>query len=151
VWTAPDGSFTTRLAPGPSREVRASYAGGRTLGPSAGRALRLQVRSGVRLRASSGVARVGGAPLVLRGKVRSKRGELPADGLGVQLEFRLPGLGWEEFRTVRTDRHGRFRLAYRFSDDDSRGARFQFRAHVPAQANWPYDPGNSRPIHVRGL
>jgi hypothetical protein len=150
VWTGPDGSFTTRLAPGPSREVTVSYAGGRTLAPSAGPTLRLQVRSGVRLRASSRVARVGGAPLVLRGKVRSDKGEIPPGGLSVQLEFRLPGLRWEEFRAVQTDRRGRFRLAYRFSDDDSRGARFQFRAHVPAQSEWPYEPGSSRPLAVLG-
>lgn len=150
VWTAPDGSFTARLAPGPSREVTASYAGGRTLAPSTGRTLRLRVRSGARLRTSSRVARVGGAPLVFRGKVRSDSGELPDGGLTVRLEFRLPGLGWEEFRTVQTDSRGRFRLAYRFSDDDSRGARFQFRAHVPAQATWPYSPGNSRPIFIEG-
>jgi hypothetical protein len=150
VWTGPDGSFTTRLAPGPSREVTASYAGARALGPSAGPTLRLQVRSGVRLRTSSRLARVGGAPLVFHGKIRSRRGEIPAGGLSVGLEFRLPGLGWEEFRTVQTNRRGRFRLGYRFSDDDSRGARFQFRAHVPAQTNWPYSPGNSRPIQVSG-
>jgi hypothetical protein len=151
VSTGPDGSFTARLAPGPSREVTASYAGGRTLAASAGRTLRLQVRSGVRLRASSPVARVGGAPLVLRGKVRAQWGEIPPDGLTVRLDFRLPGRGWEEFRAVRTNRRGRFRLAYRFSDDDSRGARFRFRAHVPAQANWPYSPGNSHPIFIKGL
>jgi hypothetical protein len=151
VWTAPSGEFSTRLAPGPTREVSVGYAGGRTLQASSGPALRLQVRSGVRLGASSRVARIGGAPLVLRGKVRSDRGEVPPGGLSVQLQFRLPGLAWEEFRTVETDRRGRFRLAYRFSDDDSRGARFQFRAHVPAQSEWPYEPGSSRPLAVLGL
>jgi hypothetical protein len=150
VWTAPGGEFSTRLAPGPTREVSVAYPGGRTLQPSSGPALRLQVRSGVRLRASSRVARIGGAPLVLSGKVRSEKGEIPFGGLSVQLQFRLSGRPWEEFRTVETDRRGRFRLAYRFSDDDSRGARFQFRAHVPAQSEWPYEPGSSRPLAVRG-
>jgi hypothetical protein len=68
----------------------------------------------------------------------------------VQLQFRLPGLPWSEFRTIQTDRRGRFRYAYRFSDDDSRGARFQFRAYAPAQENWPYEPSGSRPVLVRG-
>ena len=60
------------------------------------------------------------------------------------MQFRLAGMPWSEFRTVRTDRHGRFRYAYRFSDDDSRGVRFQFRAYAPAQAGWPYEPAGSR-------
>ena len=51
-----------------------------------------------------------------------------------------PARAWTEFRTVQTDAHGRFRYPYRFSDDDSRGVRFQFRAFVPAQDDWPYEP-----------
>jgi hypothetical protein len=105
----------------------------------------------VRLRASAAVARVGGAPLVFRGRVLAQPGEIPAGGRPVELQFRLPGLAWSEFRTVRTNRSGRFRYAYRFSDDDSRGARFQFRAYVPAQGDWPYEPGGSRPVAVNGV
>jgi hypothetical protein len=150
VWTEPGGEFTTRLRPGPTREVTVSYGGSRVLAASTGSALRLGVRSGVRLQASTRAARIGGAPLVLRGRVRAEPGEIPAEGCSVQLQFRLAGLPWEEFRTVRTNRRGGFRLAYRFSDDDSRGARFQFRAHVPAQGEWPYEPGSSRPLAVRG-
>ena len=61
----------------------------------------------------------------------------------MQLQFRLPGLPWSEFRTIHTDRRGHFRYAYRFADDDSRGVRFQFRAFAPAQAGWPYEPAGS--------
>ncbi|HEU4393614.1 MAG TPA: hypothetical protein VFR04_08275, partial [Solirubrobacterales bacterium] len=83
-------------------------------------------------------------------KVASEGASLPADGKVVQLQFRLPGLPWREFRTVRSDRAGRFRYAYRFSDDDSRGARFQFRAYAPAQAGWPFEPAGSLPVAVLG-
>ncbi len=31
---------------------------------------------------------------------------------------------------MQTNRRGRFHYAYRFSDDDSRGVRFRFRAFV---------------------
>jgi hypothetical protein len=103
------------------------------------------------LRASATVARVGGRPLVFRGKVASSGATIPADGKVVQLQFRLPGLPWSEFRSVRTDPHGHFRYAYRFSDDDSRGARFQFRAYAPAQAGWPYEPAGSLPVTVVGV
>jgi hypothetical protein len=150
VKTEPGGAYAVRLAPGPSREITASFAGGPTLSRSTSGPLRLAVRSAVRLRASSGVAKVGGAPLVFGGRVLPPEA-IPEEGKAVQLQFRLPGLPWSEFRTIQTDRHGRFRYAYRFSDDDSRGTRFQFRAYAPAQENWPYEPGGSRPVIVRGV
>jgi hypothetical protein len=96
------------------------------------------------------VAKIGGPPLVFRGRLVAPSGGIPPTGRSVQLQFRLPGLPWAEFRTVQTDARGRFRYVYRFSDDDSRGARFQFRAYAPAQAGWPYEPGGSRPVIVRG-
>jgi hypothetical protein len=51
---------------------------------------------------------------------------------------------------VQTDVHGHFRYRYAFSDDDSRGIRFQFRAYAPAQNDWPYEPAASRPVFVTG-
>jgi hypothetical protein len=150
VKTGPDGAWSIPLAPGPSREVEAIFPGSATLGRSAGGPLRLSVRSAVRLDASSRVARVGGAPLVFRGRIVPAEA-IPAGGKAVQLQFRLAGLAWSEFRTIQADRRGRFRYAYRFSDDDSRGARFQFRAYAPAQENWPYEPSGSRPVLVRGI
>jgi P2-related tail formation protein len=143
------GNYSLRLAPGPSREVAANFPGSAALGRSASAPLSIGVRSAVRLRASSGVARVGGAPLVFRGAVAPPE-TIGPEGEAVQLQFRVPGGEWSEFRTVQTDRRGRFRYAYRFSDDDSRGARFQFRAYVPTQKDWPYEPNGSRPVLVRG-
>lgn len=148
--TAPDGAFSIRTDPGPSRTIEIGFQGSPTLARSAPQTLRLGVRSRVRLLASAGVAKVGGAPLVFRGRLDAAPGDLPAEGREVELQFRLPGLPWSEFRTVQTDRHGRFRYAYRFSDDDSRGARFQFRAYVAKQAGWPYEAAGSRPLIVRG-
>jgi hypothetical protein len=151
VKTRANGSFAIRTSPGPSRTIAIAFDGSRTLAGSASQTLRLQVRSGVRLRASSALARIGGPPLVFQGRVLAPPGTIPAEGKSVQLQFRLPGLPWSEFRALQTDRRGRFRYAYRFSDDDSRGARFQFRAYVPTQKDWPYEPGGSRPVLVRGI
>jgi hypothetical protein len=151
VWTDASGAFSYRLPPGPSRQVRVAFAGSPTLARCASEPLDLSVRSAVRLHASAATARVGGAPIVFHGQVAAAPGSIPATGGAVELQFRLPGLPWSEFRTLRTDRRGRFRYAYRFSDDDSRGARFQFRAFVPAQNDWPYEPGGSRPVVVRGI
>jgi hypothetical protein len=150
VETGADGGFALRLAAGPSREVSAAFAGGETLTRAAAAPLRLRVRAEVRMKTSASVARVGGPPLLFAGRVSAAPGALPAEGKAVELQFRLPGLPWTEFRTIQTDRRGRFRYRYRFSDDDSRGVRFLFRAYAPAQGGWPYEPSGSRPVAVRG-
>lgn len=144
------GRFGIRLEPGPSREVVATLTPTATTREASSRPLGLAVHSRLVLRASAAVARIGGPPLVFRGKVGGRGAAMPAEGKVVQLQFRLPGLPWSEFRSVRTDRDGRFRYAYRFSDDDSRGVRFQFRAYAPAQAGWPFEPAGSLPVSVLG-
>lgn len=151
IRTRADGTFAVGTAPGPSRTIAVAFPGTPTLARATSQPLALRVRSRVHLRTSARVARVGGAPLVFRGRVAAAAGATPPDGISVQLQFRLPGLPWSEFRTIDTDRRGRFRLAYRFSDDDSRGARFQFRAYVSAQESWPYEPAGSKPLFVRGI
>jgi hypothetical protein len=148
--TGAGGAFRTRLAPGPSREVTAIAPSTPTLQGSRSRPSSLAVRGRVHMRVSSRVAKVGGRPIVFGGKVALAGAGAAADGRAVQLQFRLPGLPWSEFRTVRTDRRGHFRYAYRFADDDSRGVRFQFRAFVPAQAEWPFEPAGSLPVEVEG-
>lgn len=149
VRTKADGTFSLRLAPGPSRQVSASFAGSPTLTRTAGIGTRLTVRSAVHFHASTALARVGGTPVLFSGNVAHLGARTPK-GKSVELQFRYPGAGWSEFRTVKTGAGGRFRYAYRFSDDDSRGVRFQFRAVVPAQEDWPYDAGVSRPVIVTG-
>jgi hypothetical protein len=104
----------------------------------------------VRLRASAATATVGGAPIVFHGSVDQTAAARGKKGLPVELQFRYPGADWSEFRTVEADAHGRFRYAYRFSDDDSRGVRFQFRAYVGQKEGWPYEPAFSRPVVVTG-
>lgn len=145
-----DGRFGLRLAPGPTRQVSAQAIPTAISRGASSQSLTVAVHSRVVLRTSSPVARVGGRPIVLSGQVAHRGASLPADGKAVQLQFRLPGLPWREFRTVRSDRSGRFRYAYRFSDDDSRGVRFQFRAYAPAQAGWPFEPAGSLPVAVSG-
>jgi hypothetical protein len=145
------GRYRLRLAPGPSREVIATVAPTTTTRGASSRPLALDVHSRLVLRASARSARIGGAALVFRGKVASQGAAMPADGKVVQLQFRVPGLPWSEFRSVRTGPNGRFRYAYRFSDDDSRGVRFQFRAYAPEQAGWPFEPAGSLPVTVIGV
>jgi hypothetical protein len=150
VRTGAGGAFSVRLGPGPSRDLIAVAPPTATLRGASSRPRRLTVRGGVRMRVSSPIARVGGRPVVFRGRVVGRGASIPADGKAVRLQFRLPGLPWSEFRTIRTDPHGYFRYAYRFADDDSRGVRFQFRAYAPAQAGWPFEPAGSPPVAVLG-
>jgi len=150
VLTASDGSFASRLSPGPSRRVEAVFAGNRVLTRASSRQVQLGVLAGVRLHASAASARVGGAPIVFGGRIESPGAPIPRSGRPVELQFRLAGRDWAEFRTVQTDAHGHFRYAYAFSDDDSRGVRFQFRAYAPAADDWPYESAGSRPIFVTG-
>jgi hypothetical protein len=149
VLTAADGSFSIRLLPGPSRRVEAMFSGNRTLSRAGGGEGRLQVLGGVSIRSSTHTARIGGAPIVFRGRIGDLGASMPDSGRAVELQFRLPGGEWAEFRTVQTDAHGRYRYAYAFSDDDSRGVRFQFRAYTSG-GDWPYEPAASRPVFVTG-
>jgi hypothetical protein len=150
VETAPDGIFVARLQAGSSRRVEAVFPGNRTLTRVSGGGVRLRVLADVRMHASSSSARIGGAPVLFSGGIGDLGAPIPAGGRPVELQFRFPGSSWSDFRTVQTDAHGHFRYAYSFSDDDSRGVRFQFRAFAPAQAGWPYEPAFSRPVFVTG-
>jgi hypothetical protein len=148
--TRPDGAFGVYLAAGPSREVLAVAPATATTQSAGAQPLRLDVRGRLGLRVSARVAHIGGRPVVFTGTVSTSGAKLPAEGKVVELQFRLPGLPWREFRTVRTSPNGHFHYSYSFTDDDSQGVSFQFRAVAPAQQGWPYLPAKSRPVDVRG-
>lgn len=151
VKTDHGGIFSIALRPGPSRTIGARFAGSRTLTRSSARSARMRVRGGVTLNVSSKVAVIGGRPLVFSGRVGARGALIPADGKVVQLQYRLPGVPWTEFRTIPANRRsGHYRLDYRFSDPQSRGVRFAFRAYAPAQNRWPFLAAGSAPVAVRG-
>ena len=150
VQSGPDGSFLAHLPPGPSREIEVGFAGSRLLTRSRGRTIRLAVRTALRFHASTTTAAIGGAPVVFSGQIAHAGAAIPTLGRPIELQFRVGDSPWSEFRTVQTDAAGRFRYPYTFSDDDSRGVRFQFRAYAPAQPDWPYEPGFSHPLAVTG-
>jgi hypothetical protein len=149
VLTDAGGNFATRLPAGPSRRVEAVFAGNRTLTRAGGGDVRVLVAAAVRLHASAPTAQIGGAPVLFSGRVGNLGAPVPAGGEPVELQFRLPGRAWAEFRTVQTDAHGRFRYPYAFSDDDSRGVRFMFRAYI-SRGDWPYEPAASNSVSVTG-
>ena len=150
VQTAADGTFLAHLPPGPSRSIQVSFAGTRLLTRAGSRAVELAVGAAIRFHASTATATIGGAPVVFSGQIPHAQAKIPAEGRPVELQFRVGDTPWSEFRTVQTDSRGRFRYPYSFSDNDSRGVRFQFRAYAPAQPGWPYEPGASHPVAVTG-
>ncbi len=150
VVTDAEGWLRDRLAAGPSRAVAVEFPGTHRLTRAAGRSLRLRVRAAVHLKVSTVRAHVGGAPVVFSGRILHPEARIPSRGLPVQLEFRLPGTPWTEFRTLQSDSAGRFSYPCSFTDDDSAGVRFLFRAFVPATGGWPFAPATSRPLAVTG-
>jgi hypothetical protein len=150
--TGPEGAFSLRLRPGPSRGVFARYPGTRTLARSHSSAVRIRTIAGVTFMSSASRAKVGGRPVVFSGRVKHSGAVIPRPGLDVELQFRIGSVvPWTTFRTVRAMRSGDWCFSYAFADAESRGVTFLFRARVPPESHWPYVAGNSpaRRIRVR--
>jgi len=143
VRTDADGRFVYVLAAGPSRDVRFTY-----FAYSDSRAVELSnvvhadVLASLSIRADP--PRVTGARIVrLSGRVGGS--PIPRTGLLVTLEGFQRGWGWRAFRTVRTDRHGRWSTRYRFRLSNGR---FGFRALLPHQGDFPYTTTRSGGVSV---
>jgi hypothetical protein len=148
--TGPGGRFELRLAPGPSRRLAVAFAGGEGLRP-ARRRLALRVRGAVSLHAAPSRLATGGL-LRLEGRVGAAGARIPRSGKLVTISYwEREARRWRPAIVTRSDRGGRFRASYRFRYVTGR-ARIRLRATAPAEADWPYAPGSSRPltVEVRG-
>ncbi len=147
VRSSADGSFSTRLAKGPSRRVSVRFAGTRRLAASRSRPRKLAVVGRVRMRLSRRRVRAGGR-VRFRGRIGTAGARVPAPGKVVELQVREPHRS--RWRTVgdalHSSRRGRVRASYRFGRFYRRPTRFAFRLKVTRQAGWPYRaPTHSRP------
>jgi hypothetical protein len=143
IRTGPDGRFVYVLPPGPSRDVRFTY-----FAFSDSRAVELSnvvhADALAPLTIQADRRRVSGDRVVrLSGRVGA--GPIPRAGLLVTLQGFQSGWGWRTFRTVRTDRRGRWSTSYRFRS--SRG-RFGFRAVVQRQGRFPFASSRSAGVFV---
>lgn len=145
VRTGADGAFSLHLSPGPSRDLVAIAPPTATVRGAGSQPQRLAVRSGVRMRVSSTVARVGGRPVVFRGGVSAGGAGIPAEGKAVQLQFRLPGLPWGEFRTIQPIRTGTFTTPIASPTTTAAACAFS-SGHLPRHK--PAGP-TSQPAHCR--
>jgi hypothetical protein len=143
VTTGSDGRFTYLLPPGPSRAVRFTYfafSDSRTVELS--NVVRVDVRAPLTIAADA--RRVSG-PRVVRLDGRVGGGTIPRAGALVMLQGFQRGWGWRTFRTVRTDRRGRWSTSYRFRLNSGR---FGFRAVMPRQSNVPFVEATSKAVFV---
>lgn len=146
VSTGPEGRFQLRLPPGPSRRLSVAFAGAEGLLP-ARRRLALRVRAAVSLGAVPRRLATGGI-LRLEGRVGSRGARVPRAGKLVTISYwEREARRWRPVIVTRSDRAGRFRASYRFRYVTGR-ARIRLRATAPAEADWPYASGSSRPVTV---
>jgi hypothetical protein len=143
VRTGPDGRFVYVLPAGPSRDVRFTYfAFSDSRAVELSNVVRAQALAPLTIRADH--RRISGDRVVrLNGRVGG--GPIPRAGLLVTLQGYQAGFGWRTFRTVRTDRRGRWRTSYRFR---STHGRFGFRALVPRQGRFPFASSCSSGVFV---
>jgi hypothetical protein len=143
VRTAPDGRFVYALPAGPSRDVRFTYfAFSDSRRVELSNVVHADVLAALAIHADR--RRVSGERVVrLSGRVDGR--PIPRAGLLVTLEGYQHGWGWRTFRTVRTDRHGRWSTRYRFRLSSGR---FGFRALVPHQGAFPFATSRSTGVFV---
>lgn len=140
------GGFRARLHFGPSRTVQASYAGDLKRLGAASPAVSLRAKGKVSLRATKSVRAGGKAKF--SGRVSAPGARFTRQGKSVEVQVRV-GKKWKTVgRSLRTDRHGRYKLRYRFVADYSRPVRYRFRTVVLRERGWPYLPSIS---HMRSV
>lgn len=143
IRTGADGRFVYVLPPGPSRDVRFTYfAFSDSRAVELSNVVHADVLAPLEIRADR--RRVTGDRVVrLSGRVGG--GSIPRGGVLVTLQGFQAGWGWRTFRTVRTDRRGRWSTQYRFRLSTGR---FGFRAVVPRQGSFPYATTRSKGVFV---
>jgi hypothetical protein len=142
VQTAADGTFSYKLAGGPSRTLTLAYSAfTNDPKPAATSSLATSVRAivsaGIRPRA----LRAGGR-ITLTGRLNL----LGREGVEVKLQGRN-GRRWQTVDTVKTTRGGKFRWRYRFSRAAA-GRTYAFRVKVDSPV-YPFAAGTSKVIFVR--
>jgi hypothetical protein len=146
--TGSHGGFQLQLPAGTSRRIAVAFPGDARLGPAERSPLRLRVRSGVELKASSLRLKTGES-VRFSGRVRSLGAAFPRRGKLVSIQyFEQASRRWRPVLVTRTDHDGHFHARYRFHYI-SGSARIRFRAAVLAEERWPYAPGASRPLVLR--
>jgi hypothetical protein len=145
--TSRTGRFSFRIRPGVSRTVRVRYDGTPTI-RSATRTVTVLVEARSSIAADDHHL-VNGESVHFRGRLRGQT--IPQTGKLVELQVKTRG-HWRTFATTTSTAHGRWTYEYRF--DGTRGnQKYLFRARIPREATYPFEPGHSptTTVHVRGV
>jgi hypothetical protein len=141
VETKVDGSFTVVVATNrPSRVVRLAYRAADG-SQAVSRALKVRVRAASRLRAT-----LDGRVVRFSGRVLSR--PIAKRGKRILMQGHSPGSAWTQFRSLRTDRRGRFSGTYRLRVRRP-GVVLKIRAVVPSEAGYGYVSSSSRAVTLR--
>jgi hypothetical protein len=138
------GRWGAKLRAGPSRSVRAYFAGTPRYLDARARGGRLSVRTKVSFKISR--RRVPeGKPVVFKGRVHSRGARIPRGGKLLELQVRQGPGRWITVREAfRTRSSGRYRMRYRFGRFYSYDTSFRFRVKVARERDWPYKAVRSR-------
>ena len=145
VASAPDGSWSATLPAGPSRIIKAAYAGSGRVLPATGQAT-VDVPARIALSIAPREA-PWNATITIRGHLEG--GYVPPDGVALRLLVRYPGseLG-SPLLALRTNAHGGFKIEWSYHA--GRGiTSYPFWVSTTAtESDYPFAAANSRSITV---
>lgn len=139
VHTKSNGSFTSRLDPGPSRDVYVDYRHSNLL-------LEKQLNLGSATSPTLKIAK----RRIRNGHSMKYKGTIPGPdnaGRGVTIQARV-GKSWRTFAQVTTDTVGEFKGRYKFKNSTLPRAKYTFRALVKQQSGYPFMEGSSNKATV---
>lgn len=143
VTTDAQGHFVYGVEARSSRRFRFVYAGTATILPVEAKATLLVKASSTFTAKPKRV--LNGDSVVFSGRVKGR--PLPEGGKLIEIQVELTD-EWQTFRTIRSDSDGAWHLPYHFRRTCG-VQHFPFRAHLPGEAIYPLEPGNSPRVTVR--
>lgn len=142
--TRPDGTWSIRLPAGPSRKIKAIFAGTSTLAPAESTVAHVSVRAGVHVHVAPRQTQWGST---IRISGRLEGGYIPPSG-----ELVVLWIGWAGGRTeighVYTQHNGRFATRYTFLRG-SGSETYRIWAASARESDYPYAPAVSRKTTIR--
>lgn len=139
VTTSADGGWRATLPAGPSRLIKAVYAGGPTTEPAASASARALVPASSTLTLMHRVLYIGAFGVEAQFEGRLVGGFVPPRGATVAVQALDRGL-WRTIATVTTDREGRWQAHYKVTGGPGN---YVIRVYVPRQGGYPWESSYS--------
>jgi hypothetical protein len=144
--TAADGSWSAKLAAGPSRLIEARYAGSAGLLPVTSTAINLDVPARIRISAHPRIV-PWNRTVTLRGRLLG--GHVPPDGVALRLLIDLPHRS-RPYEPVpfRTNAHGRFSVRWSWGTGSGVATMPLAVATTATESDYPFSASRSRWVRV---